>query len=215
MAHFSQDHSLVHAFAQGWDIHAATASELFHVALDQVSNEQRRRAKAVNFGLIYGMSAFGLAKQLQIDRHHAQQYIDRYFERYPGVLQYMDRTRALAHQQGFVETLFGRRLYLPDIQAQNALRRKAAERTAINAPLQGTAADIIKKSMIAIADWQRKTHAPAKMIMQVHDELVFEVHQSAIEEVKSAVCGMMEHTVELDVPLLVSVGIGTNWDDAH
>lgn len=216
MAHFSQDPGLLHAFAEGWDIHAATASELFHVDLDKVSDEQRRRAKAVNFGLIYGMSAFGLAKQLQVDRQDAQHYIDRYFERYPGVLDYMDRTRALAHQQGFVETLFGRRLYLPDIHAQNTLRRKAAERTAINAPLQGTAADIIKKAMIATAAWQKQFDvAPATMIMQVHDELVFEVHEDAIEDVTASIRQIMEHTVELDVPLVVSIGVGKNWDDAH
>lgn len=216
MAHFSQDPNLLHAFTQGWDIHAATASEIFHVGLDHVTPEQRRRAKAVNFGLIYGMSAFGLAKQLRIDRQDAQQYIDRYFERYPGVLNYMNRTRALAHEQGFVETLFGRRLYLPDINVQNTLRRKAAERIAINAPLQGTAADIIKKAMLAVASWQKQCPSPpAHMIMQVHDELVFEVRQDAIEDVKHAICEMMEHSVHLDVPLLVSIGIGSNWDDAH
>ncbi len=216
MAHFSQDPNLLHAFQQGWDIHAATASEIFHVKLDEVTSEQRRRAKAVNFGLIYGMSAFGLAKQLRVDRKDAQDYIDRYFQRYPGVLDYMNRTRELAHQQGFVETLFGRRLYLPDIQVQNTLRRKAAERTAINAPLQGTAADIIKKAMLAAAAWQKQFQSPpARMIMQVHDELVFEVRQNVIEDVKVAIRQIMEHAVELDVPLLVSIGTGPNWDEAH
>ncbi len=216
MAHLSQDPQLLYAFSQGWDIHAATASELFHVDLDQVNGEQRRRAKAVNFGLIYGMSAFGLAKQLRIERSDAQQYIDKYFERYPGVHQYMERTCALAHEQGFVETLFGRRLYLPEINVKNTMRRKAAERTAINAPLQGTAADIIKKSMIAAAAWQKQhPKPPATMIMQVHDELVFEVQEDALENVKLAVRQIMEHTVKLDIPLVVSMGVGMNWDDAH
>lgn len=216
MAHLSQDQSLLHAFSRGWDIHAATASEIFHIPLEQVSSEQRRRAKAVNFGLIYGMSAFGLAKQLRVERTDAEQYIAAYFERYPGVHQYMEKTRELAHQQGFVETLFGRRLYLPEINVQNTLRRKAAERTAINAPLQGTAADIIKKSMIAVAAWQKQHSDPiAIMMMQVHDELVFEVKENAIEEAKQIVRQIMEHTVILDVPLVVSMGTGLNWDDAH
>jgi len=216
MAHLSQDKALLHAFAQGWDIHAATASEIFNVSLESVTSEQRRRSKAVNFGLIYGMSAFGLAKQLQVERHDAQRYIDRYFERYPGVLAYMDRTRKQAHDQGYVETLFGRRLYLPEINAQNMMRRKAAERTAINAPLQGTAADIIKKAMLAVAAWQNQSSTPAAtMIMQVHDELVFEVQAHAIESVKTEVRRLMEHTVTLSVPLLVSIGVGHNWDEAH
>lgn len=216
MAHLSQDRNLLHAFSQGWDIHAATASEIFHVDLDNVTSEQRRRAKAVNFGLIYGMSAFGLAKQLRVERGDAQQYMDKYFERYPGVHQYMERTRALAHEQGFVETLFGRRLYLPEINVQNTMRRKAAERTAINAPLQGTAADIIKKSMISTAIWQKQhPKPPATMIMQVHDELVFEVQEEAIDDVKQTVRQIMEQTVKLDIPLVVSIGVGMNWDDAH
>lgn len=216
MAHLSQDPALLHAFAQGWDIHAATASEIFRVPLCDVTAEQRRRSKAVNFGLIYGMSAFGLAKQLHVERNDAQRYIDCYFERYPGVLAYMDRTRAQAHEQGYVETLFGRRLYLPEINAQNMMRRKAAERTAINAPLQGTAADIIKKAMLAVATWQNQSpHHNAVMIMQVHDELVFEVQEYAIESVKADIRQLMEHTVELSVPLLVSIGVGHNWDEAH
>ena len=216
MAHLSQDAGLQKAFANGWDIHAATASELFSVSLNEVSNEQRRRAKAVNFGLIYGMSAFGLAKQLGVSRQDAQQYIDCYFQRYPGVLDYMERTRQLAHQQGYVETLFGRRLYLPEINARNMMRQKAAERTAINAPMQGTAADIIKKAMLAVADWQQtQTRPDVRMIMQVHDELVFEVHQDAIELAQQVVRNLMEHTVELSVPLLVSIGVGYDWDEAH
>ena len=216
MAHLSQDPNLLKAFANGWDIHAATASEIFSVKLEDVSNEQRRRSKAVNFGLIYGMSAFGLAKQLGIERHDAQQYIDLYFQRYPGVLDYMERTRQQAHQQGYVETLFGRRLYLPEINASNIMRQKAAERTAINAPMQGTAADIIKKSMLTVASWQQSQACPeARVIMQVHDELVFEVRDDAIESAQDNIRRLMEHTVELSVPLIVSIGIGQNWDEAH
>ena len=216
MAHLSQDPNLLKAFANGWDIHAATASEIFSVKLEDVSKEQRRRSKAVNFGLIYGMSAFGLAKQLGIERHDAQQYIDLYFQRYPGVLDYMERTRQQAHQQGYVETLFGRRLYLPEINASNIMRQKAAERTAINAPMQGTAADIIKKSMLTVASWQQSQACPeARVIMQVHDELVFEVRDDAIESAQDNIRRLMEHTVELSVPLIVSIGIGQNWDEAH
>ena len=216
MAHLSQDAGLQKAFANGWDIHSATASELFSVPLSDVTHEHRRRAKAVNFGLIYGMSAFGLAKQLGVERQDAQRYIDLYFQRYPGVLDYMERTRNLAHQQGYVETLFGRRLYLPEINARNVMRQKAAERTAINAPMQGTAADIIKKAMIAVAEFQNKQpHPELRMIMQVHDELVFEVHEQAIESAKQTIHTIMEHTVELSVPLLVSIGVGRDWDEAH
>ena len=216
MAHLSQDTNLLNAFANGWDIHTATASEIFSVDLADVTHDQRRRSKAVNFGLIYGMSAFGLAKQLGVERQEAQQYIDRYFQRYPGVLDYMNRTRKQAHEQGYVETLFGRRLYLPEINASNMMRRKAAERTAINAPMQGTAADIIKKSMLAVADWQRAQAQPeACVIMQVHDELVFEVRTEAIESAQNTIRQLMEHTVKLSVPLLVSIGIGQNWDEAH
>ncbi|MCW8470532.1 DNA polymerase I [Fluoribacter gormanii] len=216
MAHLSQDENLLKAFAHGWDIHAATASEIFQTPLDEVSNEQRRRAKAVNFGLIYGMSAFGLAKQIGVERQDAQYYIDTYFQRYPKVLEYMNRTRQQAHHLGYVETLFGRRLYLPEINARNMIRQKAAERTAINAPMQGTAADIIKKAMISIAKWQNEQKNPsAKMIMQVHDELVFEVNASEIEACKTIIRELMEHTVELSVPLVVSIGTGANWDAAH
>ena len=214
MAHLSQDEQLLHAFAQGWDIHAATASEIFSIQLDEVTHEQRRRAKAINFGLIYGMSAFGLAKQLGIERHDAQHYLDRYFQRYPGVLAYMERTREQAHQHGYVETLLGRRLYLPEINTNNNIRRKAAERMAINAPMQGTAADIIKKAMLAIAKWQENIPEVC-MTMQVHDELVFEVQQQYIEPATSMIKNLMENAVKLDVPLCVSIGVGKNWDDAH
>ncbi len=214
MAHLSQDPQLLYAFSQGWDIHAATASEIFSVPLSEVTDEQRRRAKAVNFGLMYGMSAFGLAKQLDVDRHDAQFYLDRYFQRYSGVKDFMDRTRATAHDKGYVETLFGRRLHLPDIHSHQALRRKAAERMAINAPMQGTAADLIKKAMINIAAWQ-KSEPRVHMIMQVHDELVFEVHQDAIDVAQATIKEYMENTSTLSVPLIVSMGIGKNWDEAH
>ncbi|HAT6978702.1 TPA: DNA polymerase I [Legionella pneumophila] len=216
MAHLSQDDNLLHAFANGWDIHAATASEIFQTNLDSVTKEQRRRAKAVNFGLIYGMSAFGLAKQIGVERQDAQHYIDTYFRRYPKVLEYMDSTRKQAHQLGYVETLFGRRLYLPEINSRNLMRQKAAERTAINGPMQGTAADIIKKTMIAISSWEHSQKNPsAKMIMQVHDELVFEVRKEAVEECRAIIHKLMEQTVKLSVPLVVSIGTGSNWDDAH
>lgn len=216
MAHLSQDLQLLNAFAKGWDIHSATASELFQVPLEEVTHEQRRRSKAVNFGLIYGMSAFGLAKQIGVERQDAQHYIDLYFQRYPGVLEYMERTRNQAHEQGYVETLFGRRLYLPEINTRNIMRQKAAERMAINAPMQGTAADIIKKAMIALAQWQNSQEKPiAKMMMQVHDELVFEVPKEHIEAAQKMIHHLMEHTVQLSVPLLVSSGIGSNWDEAH
>lgn len=216
MAHLSNDPGLLNAFANGLDIHTATASEIFSVPIDTVTTEQRRRAKAVNFGLIYGMSAFGLAKQLGVERTDAQLYIDLYFKRYPGVLDYMERTRKQAHQQGYVETLFGRRLNLPEINASNMMRQKAAERTAINAPMQGTAADLIKKAMLTVAAWQREqTHPIARMIMQVHDELVFEVLDSAVESAHQTIKQLMEHAVELSVPLIVSIGVGHNWDEAH
>ncbi len=216
MAHLSQDDNLLKAFANGWDIHAATAAEIFQVPLDAVTFEQRRRAKAVNFGLIYGMSAFGLAKQLGVERQDAQHYIDTYFKRYPRVLEYMDRTRNQAHELGYVKTLFGRRLYLPEINARNMMRQKAAERMAINAPMQGTAADIIKKTMLAVSNWQNQQNdSPARMIMQVHDELVFEVRESEVEFCKEAIRKLMEETVKLSVPLTVSIGTGANWDDAH
>ena len=216
MAHLSNDPSLVSAFKQGLDIHRATASEIFGVKLEDVTTEQRRRSKAVNFGLIYGMSSFGLTKQLGIDRKDAQYYIDRYFERYPGVKTYMDKTRAMAHKQGFVETLFGRRLYLPDINARNKMLVRAAERTAINAPMQGTAADLIKKAMVAVTVWQNTSPMPpVRMIMQVHDELVFEVREDFVEEAIRHIRHLMEQVAELAVPLEVSIGVGENWDEAH
>jgi DNA polymerase-1 len=216
MAHLSGDENLWRAFQNGWDIHRATAAEIFDLPLDDVTHEQRRRAKAVNFGLIYGMSAFGLSKQIGVTRQEAEFYIEMYFKRYPGVLAYMERTRQFAHEKGYVETLFGRRLYLPEINVKNIARRKAAERMAINAPMQGTAADIIKKAMIAISHWQNSTqNPPAKLIMQVHDELVFEVQKDKVDEARGHIQNLMEHTVELAVPLTVSVGVGANWDEAH
>ena len=216
MAHLSQDEGLLKAFAEGKDIHRATASEVFNVDFDSVTQEQRRRAKAVNFGLIYGMSAFGLAKQLDIPRNEAQTYIDTYFSRYPGVLQYMEDTRAKAAEQGYVSTLFGRRLYLPEINARNGMRRQAAERAAINAPMQGTAADIIKKAMINVAEWiKSQPENDITMIMQVHDELVFEVDEAKAEVLKIKVCELMASAANLDVELLAEAGIGDNWEQAH
>lgn len=216
MAHLSQDKGLLDAFAQGEDIHRATASEVFGVALDKVSGEQRRSAKAINFGLIYGMSAFGLSRQLNIGAGEAKKYMDLYFERYPGVLRYMENTRQLAANKGYVETLEGRRLWLPDIKSGNAIRRKAAERAAINAPMQGTAADIIKRAMIAVDNWlEQQNDNAVRMIMQVHDELVFEVKAEAVEEASQKIRALMEGSVQLDVPLLVEVGVGDNWDEAH
>ena len=216
MAHLSQDEGLLKAFAEGKDIHRATASEVFNVDFDSVTQEQRRRAKAVNFGLIYGMSAFGLAKQLDIPRNEAQTYIDTYFSRYPGVLQYMEDTRAKAAEQGYVSTLFGRRLYLPEINARNGMRRQAAERAAINAPMQGTAADIIKKAMINVAEWVKsQPENDITMIMQVHDELVFEVDEAKAEVLKIKVCELMASAANLDVELLAEAGIGDNWEQAH
>ncbi len=215
MAHLSQDKGLLTAFAEGKDIHKATAAEVFGVALEDVTNDQRRSAKAINFGLIYGMSAFGLARQLGIPRGEAQRYMDLYFERYPGVLRYMENTRLQASEQGYVETLEGRRLYLADINASNGMRRKAAEREAINAPMQGTAADIIKKAMIAVDEWLQTEKPNADMLMQVHDELVFEVKESELEYVKEKVQALMEKSMTLDVPLKVDVGVGDNWDEAH
>jgi len=215
MAHLSQDKGLLEAFAQGKDIHRATAAEVFGVSLEQVDSEQRRRAKAINFGLIYGMSAFGLAKQINVGRNEAQVYIDTYFARYPGVKRYMDQTRADAAEQGYVETLFGRRLHLPEINASNGMRRQAAERTAINAPMQGTAADIIKKAMVTVDSWLSRSKVDAKMIMQVHDELVFEVAAEDVEALKIEITALMSAAAELDVPLIVDVGVGDNWDEAH
>lgn len=216
MAHLSQDQGLLTAFAAGKDIHRATAAEVFGLPLEKVTNDQRRSAKAINFGLIYGMSAFGLARQLNIPRGEAQRYMDLYFERYPGVLEYMERTRKQAAEQGYVTTLDGRRLYLPDIHSRNATRRKAAEREAINAPMQGTAADIIKRAMIAVDAWLQQEPEPlVRVIMQVHDELVFEVHESVLESAEQKIRELMEQSMQLAVPLKVDVGVGDNWDQAH
>lgn len=215
MAHLSQDDGLLNAFAAGLDVHSATAAEVFGVGIEGVSVDQRRKAKAINFGLIYGMSAFGLGKQLGLGRNEAQEYIDLYFARYPGVAEYMARTRELAHEAGYVETLKGRRLYLPEINARNRQRQQAAERTAINAPMQGTAADIIKMAMLSVDDWLTRSRVDARLIMQVHDELVFEVEAGAVEELSETVVQLMSGVGVLDVPLLVEAGTGDNWDEAH
>ena len=215
MAHLSGDEGLGQAFAGGLDVHRATAAEVFGATVDEVSDDQRRAAKAINFGLIYGMSAFGLARQLGLDRGAAQAYIDRYFERYPAVRGYMDRIRTLAHEQGYVETVFGRRLYLPEINSRNVQRRQYAERTAINAPMQGTAADIIKRAMIAVAGWIARDAVPADMIMQVHDELVLEVDAGAADDVAAGLRRIMAGAATLSVPLVVDIGRGLNWDEAH
>lgn len=215
MAHLAKDEGLLHAFRNDLDVHRATAAEVFGVALEDVTTDQRRSAKAINFGLIYGMSAFGLAKQIGVDRKQSQDYIDRYFARYPGVLAYMERTRAQAAEQGFVETLFGRRLYLPDINAKNPALRKGAERTAINAPMQGTAADIIKRAMVKVDNWLSESGLDARVILQVHDELVLEVREDLVEQVKDEIRQHMSQAAQLDVPLLVEAGVGANWDEAH
>ena len=215
MAHLSGDAGLLHAFANGEDIHRATAAEVFGAALDEVSSEQRRYAKVINFGLIYGMSAFGLASQLNIERGAAQQYIDLYFSRYPGVKNYMDRTREQARKQGYVETVFGRRLWLPEINGANGMRRQGAERAAINAPMQGTAADLIKLAMIAVQDWLEREKLQTRLIMQVHDELVLEVPEAELHHVKDRLRELMCHVAELKVPLEVGLGVGGNWDEAH
>ena len=215
MAHLSSDAGLIDAFAKGHDVHRATAAEVFGVGLAEVSDLQRRSAKAINFGLIYGMSAFGLAKQLSVGRGEAQAYIDRYFARYPGVQAYMERVRAEAGTRGYVETIFGRRLYLPDIRSRNPSVRQAAERTAINAPMQGSAADIIKRAMIRLDAWLQESDAPARMVMQVHDELVLEVREDALEEVGAKVRALMSGAARLQTELVVDVGTGMNWDEAH
>jgi len=215
MAHLSGDKSLVKAFAEGADIHRHTASEIFNVTLDDVTSDQRRSAKAINFGLIYGMSAHGLSKQLGIERHQAADYMNVYFERYPGVRAYMDNTREQAKQDGYVETLFGRRLYLPEINSSNGMRRQYAERTAINAPMQGTAADIIKRAMIDINAWLNENDIGIRMIMQVHDELVFEVPNAQLEMAKTEIEKFMVNAAQLDVPLEVGIGVGDNWEQAH
>ena len=215
MGHLSGDDGLLQAFSEELDVHSFTASEVFNVEIQSVTEDQRRSAKAINFGLIYGMSAFGLAKQLDISRALAQDYIDSYFSRYPKVLDYMEQTKEQASKLGYVETVFGRRLYLPEINAKQVMRRQAAERTAINAPMQGTAADIIKKAMLEVDGWLGRTNVDCQMIMQVHDELVFEVAESDIDEVESEVENLMSQSASLDVPLTVSVGRGDNWEEAH
>jgi DNA polymerase I len=215
MAHLSGDESLRAAFAEDRDVHQATAAEVFGVELEAVSADQRRTAKVINFGLIYGMSAFGLARNLGIERGAAQQYVERYFERYPGVRRFMNDTRVQARELGYVETVFGRRLYLPDIRSGNPQLRQYAERAAINAPMQGTAADIIKRAMIGVHQWCRSSGAPARLIMQVHDELVLEVRADAVESAAAAVHDHMMQAATLSVPLRVEVGSGANWDEAH
>ncbi len=215
MAHLSGDEGLVKAFTDDLDVHSATAAEVFGLKADEVTTDHRRSAKAINFGLMYGMSAFGLGKQLGIGRGQAQEYVDLYFDRYPGVRKFMDDTREQARETGFVETEFGRRLYLPEINDRNAQRRQYAERSAINAPMQGTAADIIKRAMVTVQDWLLSSKAPARMIMQVHDELVLEVDENSVESVRDEVIGMMSAAADLSVPLKVDAGIGDNWDQAH
>jgi DNA polymerase-1 len=215
MAHISGDPGLLDAFARGHDVHRATAAEVFGVPPEQVSADQRRTAKVINFGLIYGMSSFGLATNLGIARDAAKLYIDRYFARYPGVARYMETTRASAHRQGYVETVFGRRLWLPEINSPNGPRRQGAERAAINAPMQGTAADLIKQAMIATDEWLRREGLATRLVMQVHDELVFEVPEGEIERVREQVPKLMSGVAKLKVPLEVDVGVGDNWDQAH
>jgi DNA polymerase-1 len=215
MAHISQDASLLKAFAEGEDIHRATAAEIFGVPPKELTGEQRRYAKVINFGLIYGMSAFGLARQLGLERAAAQQYMDRYFARYPGVAEYMRRTREMARESGYVETVFGRKLYLPEIRSGSPARRQGAERAAINAPMQGTAADLIKMAMIAVDGWLAQRQRKSRLIMQVHDELVLEVPDGELEQVKRELPGLMTGVAKLAVPLVVDVGAGPNWDKAH
>jgi DNA polymerase-1 len=215
MAHLSGDAGLRHAFAHGHDVHRATAAEVFGRALEEVTADERRTAKVINFGLIYGMSAFGLAQNLGIERTTAQAYIDSYFSRYPGVKRYMDETREKARTDGYVETVFGRRLRLPEIRSSNPQRRQAAERAAINAPMQGTAADLIKLAMIAVQGWLDAEALRTKLIMQVHDELVLEVPQEELAEAREKLRELMQNVARLDVPLIVDVGVGANWDEAH
>jgi len=215
MAHISGDENLIQAFARGEDVHRHTASEVFGVTVDEVNSEQRRYAKVINFGLIYGMSAFGLASNLGIERDAARLYIDRYFTRYPGVASYMQDTRVVAKQRGYVETVFGRRLWLPEINSPNGPRRAGAERAAINAPMQGTAADLIKLSMIATQNWLEKNALASRMVMQVHDELVLEVPDAEVALVSTELPRLMGSVASLAVPLLAEVGVGANWDEAH
>jgi DNA polymerase-1 len=215
MAHLSDDQSLLRAFAEGIDVHRATASEIFGIQAAEVSSEQRRYAKVINFGLIYGMSAFGLASNLGIERDAARHYIERYFARYPGVKRFMDETRVRAREQGYVETVFGRRLWLAEIASPSGPRRAAAERAAINAPMQGTAADLIKLSMIEVERWLEQSGLHTKLIMQVHDELVLEVPESEVETVRETLGRLMTGVASLKVPLEVETGVGDNWDQAH
>jgi len=215
MAHLSNDPRLLDAFARNEDIHRATAAEVFSIPPEAVASEQRRYAKVINFGLIYGMSAHGLAKALGIERHAAQGWIDRYFARYPGVAAYMERVKLVAHEQGYVETVFGRRLHLPDIAARQFNRRQAAERAAINAPMQGTAADLIKKAMIAVHRWLSDSGLQSRLVLQVHDELVLEVPDGEMDAICKHLPQLMENVADLAVPLRVDVGIGANWDEAH
>ena len=215
MAHLSDDPRLLEAFAQGEDVHRATAAEVFGLTPSEVTGEQRRAAKAINFGLIYGMSAFGLARQIGVDRTAAGAYMDRYFARYPGVARYMEETRAIARDKGYVETVFGRRLWLPEIKSSNAGRRQGAERAAINAPMQGTAADLIKRAMLAVQDWLDEQNLRSLLILQVHDELVLEVPEAELATVREALPTLMGGVAKLAVPLLVEVGVGANWDAAH
>ena len=215
MAHLSGDEGLLSAFAEDRDIHQATAAEVFDTPLAEVTKDQRRSAKAINFGLIYGMSAFGLARQLGISREEAQRYVELYFLRYPGVKAYMEQTRAQAREQGYVETVFGRRLYLPDIRARQQAQRQYAERSAINAPMQGTAADIIKRAMISTDAWLQQSDTGARLIMQVHDELVLEVPVEHLAVVRAEIVALMSAAAALRVPLRVDAGQGANWDEAH
>jgi DNA polymerase-1 len=215
MAHISRDEGLLRSFAEGEDIHRATAAEVFGIPAAELTVEQRRSAKAINFGLIYGMSAFGLSRQLDIERSTAQSYMERYFARYPGVAQYMQRTREMARRNGYVETVFGRRLWLQEIRSGSPARRQAAERAAINAPMQGTAADLIKMAMIRVQDWLTREGHQTRLIMQVHDELVLEVPDREVERVRAELPELMTGVAELEVPLVVEVGVGPNWDKAH
>jgi DNA polymerase-1 len=215
MAQLSQDKSLLDAFNHDKDVHSTTASTMFHVPIDEVTKEHRRRAKAINFGLIYGMSAFGLAKQIDVSRTDAKQYIEAYFDNYPGVLHYMDSTKEGAKIQGYVETVMGRRLYLPQINAKNKMQQQHALRTAINAPMQGSSADIIKKAMLDIHTWIGQNNLDIRMIMQVHDELVFEVNTSKADEFAHKIQDLMANAHPLDIPLKVDIGIGNSWQQAH
>ena len=215
MAHISKDKNLIEAFANNIDVHSATASQVFNTELSEVSKEQRRKAKAINFGLIYGMSAFGLAKHIDVSRTEARQYIDDYFDNYPGVFKYMEKTKETARSQGFVETILGRRLYLPQINAKNKMQQQHALRTAINAPMQGSSADIIKQAMLDIQAWINRENNNVKMIMQVHDELVFEIETNKAKEYVENIRAMMSDAAKLSVPLVVDVGIGDSWQEAH